>query len=524
LNTEAETESRHPAPPKDPQRSVHVSVQWLSKSFPGTRALRNVSIDFRHGEIHSLVGGNGSGKSTLIKILTGVHHGDPGGLIRFGEQEVPADALTPELSRQAGVRVVHQDLGVFLDLSVTDNLAMGSGYARNRASSVNWRAMRRRTLALLDRFEINASPDTELRALGEGVRTQIAIARAFQDQGTGDSRGLLILDEPTASLSAREVDMLLAQLKRYAAAGQSILYVSHRLEEILSISDRVSALRDGDLVGTQDANSLSEELLIELIVGSQVEQLPKAEAGAVKDQTILRASHVSAGPLRDVSLEVRPGEIVGLAGLLGSGRSEFLRVVFGDLALASGSLLLDGTPCEPKRPTDAIEAGVAYVPEDRIHEAVFLDATVAENMGTPSLRSYWKRGHFAQGLMNTDARDGIKEFLVKAAGPEALLANLSGGNQQKVIMARWLRLKPRLLLLDEPTHGVDVGARAEIYQLLRDATNTGAAAIVVASDFEELAAISDRVLVLRDGRIRGEVTGDDVAAHLLTQLVHTTNR
>jgi ribose transport system ATP-binding protein len=251
-----------------------VQITRLSKTFPGTRALNRVDLDIRSGEIHALIGGNGSGKSTLIKILCGIYQGDPGGTLRIDNFETNADESTPTIAKLSGVRVVHQDLGVFLNMSVAENLALGSHYERTWVRGIDWRSLEKRAESLIRRFEIDADPETELRSLGPAVRTQVAIARALQSQADS-SGGLLILDEPTASLPAHEVEMLLTQLKRYAAHGQAILYVSHRLDEILAIADRVSALRDGELVGTYDASEISEAFLIELIIGKQVERTAK---------------------------------------------------------------------------------------------------------------------------------------------------------------------------------------------------------------------------------------------------------
>lgn len=494
-----------------------VQIKQLSKTFPGTRALHRVDLDIRSGEIHALIGGNGSGKSTLIKILCGIYQGDPGGTLRIDNFETNADETTPALARLSGVHVVHQDLGVFLDMSVAENLALGSHYERTWLQGIDWRSLKKRAESLIRRFEINADPDAELRSLGPAVRTQIAIARALQGQADS-SGGLLILDEPTASLPAHEVEMLLSQLKRYAAQGQAILYVSHRLDEILAIADRVSALRDGELVGTYDASEISESFLIELIIGKQVERTAKAASLSSQSDVVFRARDLAAGPLRAVNFDVCKGEIVGIAGLLGAGRTELLRAIFGDLDVEGGGMELAEVDYRPNSPFEAIRTGVAYVPENRVQDAVFMDQTIANNIAAPALDFYFKNGRIAQDRINGDATEDIDRFLVKANNADALLSTLSGGNQQKVVMARWLRLRPKLLLLDEPTQGVDVGARAEIYKLVRAATETGAAAIVVASDFDELAAVCDRILVIREGRIIAELRGGDMTPHRVAQL------
>jgi ribose transport system ATP-binding protein len=498
---------------------ARVVVRALSKTFPGTRALDSVDVEVRAGEIQALVGGNGSGKSTLIKCLCGIYRADAGGQLRIGERETPAAEMTPELAREAGIHVVHQDLGVFPDLSVEENLALGYRYPTGVGARVRWRELRRVTTALIERFEIDARPETPLRSLSQGARTQVAIARALQDEGSEGS-GLLILDEPTASLPAHEVTLLLAILRRYASRGQAILYVSHRLDEVLEIADRVTVLRDGATVGTFPADELSEDRLIELILGRQLESAFPEMPPPTEGEPMLAIKGLSAGPLRGVDLKIGPGEVVGIAGLLGSGRSELAHAIFGDLPIVSGEIKLNGRPYRPRRPLDAIRAGVALVPENRVADAVFPDLPVSENLSIASVSQYSVRGRIRHRQMRADARDSMRKFLVKASSDGALLSTLSGGNQQKVIVARWLRRAPKLLLLDEPTQGVDVGARADIYRLVREAVQGGASALVVASDYEELAHVSDRVLVLRGGRIVAEIRPPELTAHRLSQITY----
>jgi ribose transport system ATP-binding protein len=481
-----------------------VQVSNLSKTFPGMRALANVDLDIRSGEIHALVGGNGSGKSTLIKILTGIYQGDEGGTLRAGDFETAAEYSSPEFARSAGIEVVHQDLGVFVDMSVEENIALGHGYETAFGVQVRWSHQRQRTRKLLERFEIDAVPTTPLRALSQAMRTQVAIARALQDQEE-DSEGLLILDEPTSSLPAHEVALLVSTLRRYAARGQAILYVSHHLEEVLDLADRITVLRDGHKVGTFDASGLDEEGLIGLIVGRQLDRVFPPMPEVTETTPLLEVRGLCAGPLEDVNVTVAPGEVVGVGGLLGSGRTELLRAVFGDLRRRSGEMVFDGKTLKPGRPSEAMKAGIAYVPENRAVDAAFLDLPVFTNISMANVRDYWSLGRIAYRRMRSDAKASMSEFLVKAVSGDSPLSTLSGGNQQKVILARWLRRKPRLLLLDEPTQGVDVGARAEIYGLIRKAVSEGAGVLLVASDFEELALVADRVVILREGRVTAEV-------------------
>jgi ribose transport system ATP-binding protein len=494
-----------------------VAVRGVSKTFAGTRALDLVDIDVRPGEIHGLCGGNGSGKSTLIKILSGVYQADPGGLLVADGEEVAADHVTPADAQRLGVCTVHQDLAVFPGLTVAENFAIGAGFETDRAGRIRWRQQHKRAARLIERFEIPASPRTPLSVLTLAARTQVAIARALQAAGE-DHRGLLILDEPTAALPAKEVELLLDSLRRLAAAGQSILYVSHRLDEVLDLCDRVTILRDGRRVDTRDSADLDEQGLIELMLGAAVEHSLHHEPREITGAPLLELRDVSAGPLYDVSLTLYEGEVLGIAGLLGSGRSTLLRTVFADQRRESGEIALAGSPTSFRRPIEAIEAGVVMVPENRLQDAAFTDLSVDMNGALSVIGRYWTGGRLRSGRLRDDGRDLIDEFAVKASSGQIPMSSLSGGNQQKVVMARWMRLTPRVLLLDEPTQGVDVGARADIYRLVRDATDAGAGVIVVASDFEELAHVADRVIVLRRGRVVAEVSGADITAHRLTEL------
>lgn len=505
-----------------PPPDACVSVRELTKSFSGTQALKRVSLDIMPGEIHALVGGNGSGKSTLVKALAGIQPAD-GGTITFAGAQVHAAEMTPTVAKQHGFRVVHQDLGVFGSMSVMENLAFGRGYELTRLGRIDWRRQRRLAIDLIERFEIPARPDTLLEELTATARTQVAIARALQDTDENTS-GLLVLDEPTASLPAQEVESLLAALRRYRAMGQSILYISHRLGEILELTDRVTALQDGVNVGTHRTAELDELRLVRLIVAEREESVyippppPAAQAAPV-----LEVKELSAGPLRSVDLTVRSGEIVGLAGLVGSGRSEVLRAIFGDLPVRGGSITIDGVAGAIRHPSDAVKAGVALVPEDRVREAAFLDLTITVNLASVDFGAHRVAGRISDTRMRDSAREAVRRFGVKTNDEQALLSSLSGGNQQKTIVGRWLGRAPRLLLFDEPTQGVDVGARADIYRLLHEAVAEGAAAIVVASDFEELANVVHRAIILRDGRVTAEVGGDDLTPQRLLELTSIRN-
>ena len=492
-------------------------VRDVGKRFGATRALHGVTLEFEPGRIHALVGGNGSGKSTLIKILAGVHKADEG-TIEAGDLIVDAADWTPDRAQQAGIHVVHQDLGVFSDLSVAENLALGHGYALNTAGSVRWSQVYRRAAELIEQFEIDAHPKRPLGSLTQSNQTLVAIARSLQD-GPGRGGGLLILDEPTASLPAHEVQLLTATLRRYAAMGQAILYVSHRLDEVLDISDCVSVLRDGVLTGTHDTADLDEHRLIELIVGGSIERtFPRMPPPESDRGPALELRDISVGPLNDISFSVAHGEVVGIAGLLGSGRSSLLQAIFGLNHPRGGGILLDGAPCALTSVAQAVSAGVAYVPENRARDGAFGDMSIAWNLSVARIPEFTSVVGTSERRVRRDARGLIEMFGVKTASERVPLSSLSGGNQQKVMIARWLARRPRLLLLDEPTQGVDVGARAEIYRIISEAAADGVAVVIVASDFEELAHVVDRALVLRQGALVAELRQDELTAHRLTEL------
>jgi len=498
-------------------RTQALTVRGLTKAFPGTVALDDVDMVVRHGEVHALVGGNGSGKSTLIKILTGVYQAD-GGVITVGDTELAASAMTPDLAYSLGIRVVHQDLAVFPALTVAENMALGSGFPLTRTRRVDWRALRARTNELIERFEINAEPGDLLGAVPVATRTQIAIARALQD--LEGQQGVVILDEPTAALPRHEVELLLGTVRRLAADGHAIVFVSHRLDEVLSVTDRVTILRDGRRWAEHRTADLSEAELIESILGRGLESAHAHRESTSAGPVVLTIRGLDAGPLQGVDLEVRAGETVGIAGLLGSGRSELLRAICGDLSLNSGTVEIDGRAEKFADMGEAIDAGVVMVPENRLVEGAFVELTVDENVNISVLRRYWRWFGFRSRAMRRDAAQLRADFKVKAPNGDVAMAALSGGNQQKAILARWLRRTPRLLLLDEPTQGVDVGARADIHAAVRAVVDQGGAALMVASDLEELAQVVDRAVVLRSGRIVAHVPREELTAFRLNELIY----
>lgn len=484
------------APAQDTE--IALAARGVCKSFGGTRALSDVDLELRRGEVHALVGGNGSGKSTLIKVLAGVHTADAGELQLGDGSPTDLSGHTPEGAAAAGLRFVHQDLGIFETLDVAENLAIGHGYERGLGGRIAWRRNAAEAAAVLSRFGVDVDPAAPAASLSVAQRAMVVIARALRD--TGDD-AVLVLDEPTAALPPHEVEILSDAIRRLAGSGCAILLVTHRLEEVTLLADRVTAIRDGVVVGNLDASELTESALVNLIVGREMAAVGAPPAADPDAEVALEVRGLEAGPLRGVDLAVHRGEVVGIAGLLGSGRSELLHACYGSLPLTAGSVHVAGRRVERPRPSRMRDLGMTLVPEDRQAAAVFPSRDVRENMTDGRLRPYFRRLLMRDGRLRADVRADAVRFKVKAPSDSAGIDTLSGGNQQKVVLARCLREEPGVLLLDEPTQGIDVGAREEIFELISAAARSGCAVVVVSSEFEELVRLSHRVLVLSGGRI-----------------------
>jgi len=498
----------------------------LGKSYAGVAALDGVTLEIQRGTVHCLVGGNGSGKSTLVKLLAGVVNDDARGTVTIGDRTVDASDLTPRWAREAGLRFVHQDIGVFDDMTVAENLAVVIGYPTRIGGGVDWAAVESNARSLLDRFGLAVDPSTPAGALRPAARTMLAIARALHDQSSerGDDgvQGVLVLDEPTAALPAHESAFLRDMLRRYAAQGHTIVLITHHLSEVLEVADGISVLRDGRHVTTRPASGLSYLELVELIVGSAIPERWERPAfdpeNAVHDGEGLVVSGLCGGLVRDLDLRVGRGEVVGIAGMRGSGRSQVVKMIAGVIPPTGGRIAIDGVDLPAGAIISAIDAGVAYVPEDRDREAAFGDLDVRSNLLAARVHRYLRRGRLDTDAEQRDATRLIGEFGIRTRGDRQTMSTLSGGNRQKVVLARWLSNEPTLLLLDEPSQGVDVGARAEIHRIVEHAVEHGAAAVVVSSDFEELCLLCDRVVVMRSGRVVAQLAGHELSPARLTEL------
>jgi ribose transport system ATP-binding protein len=489
-------------------------IDHVAKSFPGIHALRDVSLDVRRGEIHALLGGNGSGKSTLLKILAGVYHADRGGTVEVDGKAIPADRTNPVFARRVGLRFVHQGDGIFPTLTVAENVGIRVGFDTRRAGRIDRRRLHRRVQELLDRFAIATRPDALALELAPPDRTMLAVGAMLHDDGAADR--VFVLDEPTASLAAEQSRILYAEMRRRADAGHTILFVSHRLDEVIAVADRATVLRDGEVRGTLRRDQLAETRLVELIAGRTIERLRRPPR-ARRARVVLEARAVSGGPLRGVTFALHEGEVLGVAGPLGAGRSELLQALFGARAIRSGSIAVDGTAVRFSEIGDAMRAGIAYVPPDP-SDGAFPDLSLSENLAAASLGESWNRVRLRRRREARYASSTIAALSVRASSPRQPMATLSAGDQQKIIVCRWLRRNPKVLLLDQPTRSVDVGARLELHRLFADTVANGAAAVVVSDDFEELALLADRVLVMEHGRVVTELVAASIDAGTIAAL------
>ena len=478
----------------------------IAKTYPGVRALRGVDLELRSGEVHALLGENGAGKSTLIKIASGVVAPDPGAEIRMGGTLV--ESATPRHMQELGLSVVYQNPTLFSELSVAENLLLGED-----GRVISWRRRAEQARALLARIGADLDVERPVKELRMAEKQLLEIARAL-----GRSAKVLILDEPTASLSQQDADRLLDLVEKLRADGVAILYITHRLEEVLRLADRFTVLRDGGYVGTYPRAEVDRARLVQLMAGRDLKELfPKfaAPLGEIVLET-RGLCHAPSG-VKDVSLSVRRGEILGLGGLVGAGRTEFARVLFGLAPATAGEILIDGKPVRIASVGDALAQGLAYVPEDRKEHGVVEALPIAENISLPVLR------HLGGAWLNEAAENALAADLsrrlgVKAASIFVAAGTLSGGNQQKVSLARWLATKPRILILDEPTQGIDVGAKAEIHRLMGDLVKEGMAIILISSEMPELLGLADRIAVLRRGRVAGVLPAREATRESLLHL------
>jgi ribose transport system ATP-binding protein len=491
--------------PHQGTRPPTLEMRGISKTFPGTKALSNVQLKAWGGEIQSLMGENGAGKSTLMKVLSGAYQADAGGQILIDGQVV--DITNPHVAREHGISIIYQELSLLPNLSVAENIYFGR--EPSKGGMIDRRTMKESCRGVLQRLGATFGPETVVATLSIAERQLVEIARALHSESK-----ILVMDEPTTTLSSRETDRLFALMRQLRDEGLAIIYISHRMAEVYELSDRVSVLRDGTYVGTLDKDDISAEKLVKMMVGRDLSTFYKhdheAKAGRARGQPMLAVEGVTDGGKRvhPSSFTLYAGEVLGLAGLVGSGRTELARLIYGADPRTAGTIRIDGKEVTIRTPKDGLDAGITYLTEDRKHQGLFLDMSVKDNVNFSVIGRDARGG----GVLNLRkaverAKSSIADLKIRVASASIGVGTLSGGNQQKVLLARWLEAKPKVMILDEPTRGVDIGAKAEIYRIIDQLAQNGVAVLVISSELPEIMGICDRILVMREGHIEGEVGG-----------------
>lgn len=489
-------------------------MRGITKQFPGVLALSQVDFDVRKGEVHALVGENGAGKSTLMKIIAGVYERDSGEVIFNGQ---PVNFSNPRQAQLAGIATIYQELNQVPYLSVTENIFLGTEITRGVA--INWREMHQRARDLLAKLHLDIDPRTQLNKLGVGQQQMVEVAKALHQKAE-----LIIMDEPTSSLSIREINDLFAIVRELQSQGVSIIYISHHLEETFEISDRTTVLRDGKRITTQPSSDLNVDSLIRLMVGRDLsEKFPKEQVK--RGQEVLRVEGLTQDDrLLDISFSVYAGEVLGIAGLVGAGRTELVRAVFGADPIDDGKFYVLGKQVHIRSPQDAIKNGIALLTEDRKSQGLFLLLNVRDNV-TMAVLNRLTRGLRTNLRKEVDlTQNFIKRLEIKTSSQEQLAMNLSGGTQQKVVLSKWLATEPKVLIFDEPTRGIDVGAKVEIYRMINQLAEQGVAIIMISSELPEILGMSDRILVMGGGRIRGELTHAEASEEKIMEYATGTEK
>ncbi|WP_420150505.1 sugar ABC transporter ATP-binding protein [Spirosoma sp.] len=483
-----------------------LQLRTISKHFPGVKALDNVSMSVNAGEIHALCGENGAGKSTLMNVLTGNLQPDTGQILIHDQ---PVQITGPAQATELGIAIVYQQLSLVDSLTVAENI-YANRQPKNRFGFIQSKQLNEQTLRLLEQLALTElRPQTRVADLSPGQKQMVEIAKALSQNPS-----ILLLDEPTASLTERETATLFSLVRQLRAQGKAIVYISHRLTEIFTLADRVSVLKDGKYQGTEAINDVTPAWLISRMVGREI-STEKSESVATSE-VLLRVKNLSGSRFQSVSFQLHRGEILGLAGLVGAGRTEIARAIFGIDPHSSGTIQLNGQPVQIDHPSDAVQLGIGYLPEERKRLGLFLDQSVAQNIVTanPPSKGPWFDGR----QVKTVAESFRQQLGIRTPSVNERVGNLSGGNQQKTMLARWLLANPDVLIVDEPTHGVDVGGKAEIYVLLRQLAAQGKGIILISSELPELLALSDRILVIRHGEISGELRSADATEERIMAL------
>lgn len=477
-----------------------VELKGVTKKFPGVVALRDMAIQIEPGEVHGLIGENGAGKSTLIKVLTGVYTPEEGEIFVDGELQ---KFSSPQDSQAAGIACVYQELNIVRQLSLTDNIFLNQGI-KGPGGLLDYKAMDAKATELLSSMGIKADVTKQAALFGMGVLQMVEIAKALLKDAK-----LIIMDEPTSSLGESEVDELMRVVRELRKQGVAILFVSHKLEELFELCDRVTVMRDGEHICTEPIENLDNDKLIRAMVGRSVEkQFPKQD-NTPGDVALEFRGVTSVGKIKDVSFRARYGEILGFAGLVGAGRTETMRCIFGDLPIDAGEVLIDGKPVKIRTPRDAVRKGIAYVTEDRKGQGLVLNQSISDNLIMAAFRHVAEGGWLSMKKVRDMGQRSIESLRIKTPDAQNLVGKLSGGNQQKVVIGKWINSVSNIYLFDEPTRGIDVGAKVEVYNIMNSLVAQGKCIIMVSSELPEVLGMSDRVVVMRGGEIMAEIGRDD---------------
>ncbi len=476
------------------ERSI-LEFRNVTKEYPGTVALSNVSIAFAPGEVHALCGENGAGKSTLIKTCSGAVVPTSGKIIIDGKE---FDMLTPSSSQENGVAVIYQEFNLVNQLSVAENVFMGCPILKGIIP--DYREMERKTKEIFDTFHLNIDPKSLVGELSVGMQQMVEIAKAVSKNAR-----ILIMDEPTAPLTNSEVEILMDMVRKLKSTGVTVVYISHRLDEVFRISDRVSVLRDGKLISTMNTKDTSKEELIKLMVGRELKESYPIRKPRELGEVLLEARNLTGNGVKNISFSVRKGEVLGVGGIMGAGRTELAQLLFGYRRIDSGEILFKGQPVHFKNPSDAVATGIAMIPEDRKQQGGILDLSIKHNVTISMLRRICKAAFIDSKEEQNIAQRYKQDIGIKTPDMDNPLSSLSGGNQQKVILSKWLATKPEIIIMDEPTRGIDVGAKYEIYALINMLLERGMAIIMITSEMEELIGMSDRIIVLSEGALTADI-------------------
>lgn len=480
---------------------MNIEMKGIDKSFGTNQVLKNAGFLLRDGEVHALMGENGAGKSTLMKILTGVYTRDAGTVLVDGKEVVYKN---PQEAEKAGIVFIYQELNVLFDLTVEENLFMGKEITKG-FGVCDKKAMRKKAQEIMDRMGVNIPVTAQMSDLSVGQQQMVEICKALMVDAK-----VLIMDEPTAALTQSETEVLFEVIKSLRAKGVSIVYISHRMEEIFELCDRITVLRDGTYIDTKYIKDINMDDIVQMMIGRTIgERFPKRNVQIGKE--VIRVEGLTSGKLfKKVNFSVKAGEVLGVSGLMGAGRTEIMQAIFGNIPVESGKIYIDGKEVTIKNPRQAIAAGIGFITEDRKTEGLLLEKSIAENIEIVNLKKVSKNSVISMAKQKALVKKGIEEFRIKCFGPDHECNNLSGGNQQKVVLAKWIYTDPKILILDEPTRGVDIGAKKEIYSVINDLAAKGVAVIMVSSELPEVLGMSDRIMVVHEGKVTGIVEASEV--------------